>query len=159
MDKIYLGKVITTHGIKGEVRILSDFKHKDKAFKIGNGLVINNDILHIKSYRVHKCYDMITFIEYNNINDVLKYVKSKVYIDRKYLCDVAYLDEDLIGMDVVFNSCVVGKVKSIENISKNPLMAINVKNEIKYVPNNKEFIENVDFKENKVYIKYVEGLL
>ena len=109
MDKIYLGKVITTHGIKGEVRILSDFKHKDKAFKIGNGLVINNDILHIKSYRVHKCYDMITFIEYNNINDVLKYVKSKVYIDRKYLCDVAYLDEDLIGVDVVFNSCVVGK--------------------------------------------------
>lgn len=159
MDKIYLGKVITTHGIKGEIRILSNFKYKKEAFKIGNELIINDEVLHIKSYRVHKNYDMITFTEYDNINDVLKYMKSKVYIDRKYLCDVEYLDEDLIGMDVVFNTQVVGRIKGIENISKNPLIAISINNEIKYVPNNKEFIENIDFKENKVYIKYVEGLL
>ena len=32
MDKIYIGKIVNTHGIKGEVRILSDFLYKDKAF-------------------------------------------------------------------------------------------------------------------------------
>ena len=30
---IYLGKYVNTHGIKGEIRIKSNFKYKDKAFK------------------------------------------------------------------------------------------------------------------------------
>lgn len=159
MDKIYLGKVITTHGIKGEIRILSNFKYKDKAFKVGNKIIINNDILNIKTYRVHKGYDMITFTEYNNINEVLKYIKEKVYIDRSFISDIDYLDEDLIGMDVIFNSKIVGKIKNIENSNKISLIIIDSNDGIKYVPNNKEFIDNIDFKDNKVYIKYVEGLL
>ena len=36
MDKVYIGKVVNTHGIKGELRILSDFPYKDKVFKINN---------------------------------------------------------------------------------------------------------------------------
>ena len=159
MDKIYLGKVVTTHGIKGEIRILSNFKYKDKAFKIGNKLIINNDTLNIKSYRVHKGYDMISFMEYNNINDILKYVKGKVYIDRCYINDIDYLDEDLIGMNVIFDSRVIGVIRGIENIRNNPLISIDTSDGIKYVPNKKEFIDNIDFKENKVYIKYMEGLL
>jgi len=36
MEDIYLGRVITTHGIKGELRIKSTFPYKEKAFKIEN---------------------------------------------------------------------------------------------------------------------------
>ena len=32
MNKIFIGKVVNTHGIKGEIRILSDFPYKDKVF-------------------------------------------------------------------------------------------------------------------------------
>ena len=32
MDKVYIGKIVSTHGIKGEIRILSDFPYKDKVF-------------------------------------------------------------------------------------------------------------------------------
>ena len=32
MDLIYIGKLVNTHGIKGEVRILSNFRHIDKVF-------------------------------------------------------------------------------------------------------------------------------
>ena len=30
MEYIYIGKIVNTHGIKGELRILSDFPFKDK---------------------------------------------------------------------------------------------------------------------------------
>ena len=30
MNYLYIGKLVNTHGIKGEVRILSNFIHKDK---------------------------------------------------------------------------------------------------------------------------------
>ena len=36
MNKIYIGKVVNTHGIKGEIRILSNFEYKDKVFKVNN---------------------------------------------------------------------------------------------------------------------------
>ena len=29
---IYVGKIVNTHGIKGEIRILSDFEYKNKVF-------------------------------------------------------------------------------------------------------------------------------
>ena len=34
MDKVYIGKIVNTHGVKGELRIRSDFEFKDKVFKI-----------------------------------------------------------------------------------------------------------------------------
>ena len=42
MNKIYIGKIVNTHGIKGEIRILSDFPFKNKVFKIDNKLMIKN---------------------------------------------------------------------------------------------------------------------
>ena len=32
-NKVYIGKIVSTHGIKGELRIISDFEYKDKALK------------------------------------------------------------------------------------------------------------------------------
>ena len=33
MGKVLVGKIVSTHGIKGEVKILSSFNFKDKVFK------------------------------------------------------------------------------------------------------------------------------
>ena len=60
MEKVYIGKIVNTHGIKGELRILSDFEFKDKAFKVNSEIYIDNEKHIIKSYRRHKNYDMIT---------------------------------------------------------------------------------------------------
>ena len=42
MEKVYVGKIVSTHGIKGEIRILNQFNFKDKVFKIGNKLIIDD---------------------------------------------------------------------------------------------------------------------
>ena len=33
MKYVRIGKIVNTHGIRGEVRLLSDFKFKDRVFK------------------------------------------------------------------------------------------------------------------------------
>ena len=73
MNLIYIGDIVNTHGIKGEVRILSDFKYKKDVFKKGNYVYVgyDKDKLKLNSYRVHKNFDMVTFEGINNINDVL----------------------------------------------------------------------------------------
>jgi hypothetical protein len=92
MNKIFIGKVVSTHGIKGEIRILSDFPYKDKVFIINNKIIIDDKEYIIKSYRVHKGYDMVTLDGFNNINDVLFLLKSNVYISEELL----NLDDDEI---------------------------------------------------------------
>ena len=71
MDKIYIGKVVKPHGIKGEIRIFSDFPFKDKVFVIGNKLIIDDKTYEIKSYRVHKGYDMVTLDDFSDINQIM----------------------------------------------------------------------------------------
>ncbi|MBQ1551268.1 MAG: hypothetical protein IIZ67_04110, partial [Bacilli bacterium] len=51
MNKVYIGKIVNTHGIKGELRIRSDFPYKDRVFLIGNNLIIDDKEYNIKSYR------------------------------------------------------------------------------------------------------------
>ena len=163
MKYICIGKIVNTHGIKGELRIISHFKFKSQVFKKGNKLYIgkekNKEI--INTYRVHKNFDMVTFDNYNNINDVLKYKNNKVYINRDEFNFNEYLDEDLIGMSCYIKDENIGIIEKIEYVKDNKSLIVikNNKNQKKYIPNNKSFIENVDVLNNKVYIKYIEGLI
>ena len=87
MKYIIIGKIVNTHGIKGELRILSDFKYKDKIFKKGFPLYIGytKEKEIINTYRPHKQFDMVTFNNYNNINEVLKYKGEYVFINKEDL--------------------------------------------------------------------------
>ena len=122
MEYIYLGKIVNTHGIKGEVRIISNFRYKSRIFVKGFAIYIGKkkDKEVIDSYRVHKNYDMIVMRGYANINEVLKYKGEAVYIkkDDLKLERGEMLDEDLIGMKVLMNGeyyipYVKGVVKEI----------------------------------------------
>lgn len=158
MDLVYIGKLVNTHGIKGEVRILSDFKYKDSAFKIGNTLIIDNDNLVINTYRVHKNYDMVTFKDIYNINDVLKYKDSNVYIKRNDLNISGILDQDLIGMSVYDKDKYMGKIVDIYRTKKDDLLVVDgIKKHM--VPNIPIFIKNIDIKNNKIEVNYIKGLV
>ena len=150
MDYIYIGKIVSTHGIKGELKIISDFFEKDKIFKKGFKLYLT-PLYHeevINTYRAHKNYDMVTFDGYNDINDVLKYIGMGVYIKRSDLDlkEDEYLLNDLIGYEVYEDSKLLGKVSSI-SFNNNVLLKIDDKF---YIPFIDEFIEKVDVKTKKI---------
>ena len=87
MDYVYIGKIVNTHGIKGELRIRSNFDKKDIIFKPGFTLYVGEGYVaeEIVSYRPHKEFDMVTFKGYDNINQVLNYLKMNVYVKRSDL--------------------------------------------------------------------------
>lgn len=156
MEYIYIGKLVNTHGIKGEVRIISDFEYKDKVFIKGNRLYIGEikEEKTINSYRHHKNFEMVTFDSINDINDVLKYKGEKVYFNKEdlKLDDDELLDSELIGIDVYFNNKLIGKVEDIEDYN-NKLLRINGK----LIPYNDNFIKSIS--KEKLVLKNVEELL
>lgn len=155
---IYIGKIVNTHGIKGEVRILSDNYYKKEIFKINNHLYIgkNKELLIINTYRVHKNFDMITFNGINNINDVLKYKGENVYIKKEEIEIDGYFDEELIGLEV-YTDKLIGKIKEIRK-GYQDLFVIEGKKEY-LIPKIEPFIKNIDIENKKIYINNIEGLI
>ena len=153
MSKVYLGKYVNTHGIKGEIRIKSNFPYKSKVFKIDNEIIINNHVYKIKSYRTHKEYDMVTLDGICSINDIPFPKNTSVYVERdKYLLKNDYLDSDLIGF-IVYNSKIEKEVLDILYINDNKKL---IKVNDGYIPF--ELVKNIDLENKKISLEDVDGL-
>jgi len=150
---IVVGKIINTFGIKGELKVVSDFEYKDrvfqKEFSIYVGINKNKEILN--THRVHKNYDLITFNNYDNINDVLKYKGSLIYIERKDLglLDSEYLLSDLIGFEVYDGDKLLGIVIDYE-INKNNILLKVKGNKTFYLPKIDVYIKEVILNDKKI---------
>ena len=161
MNLIKIGKIVNTHGIKGELRLLSKFPYKDKVFIKGMIIYIDKDTKEvINSYRKHKNFDMITLEGYNNINEVLKYKGKNVYVDSNdiKLDNDKYLDEELIGLSVIYENMERGIITNIERYDKTVLFNIKGKTQEYLIPYNDNLIDNIDIKNKKIFIKDIKGL-
>ena len=140
MNYILIGKIVNTHGIKGELRIISDFPYKDRVFKKNFNIYIGKD----------------------KINEVLKYKGSLVYINRLdlKLNDNEYLECDLLDFNIIINNNIIGKLSSFENHNNNNKIII-VKNKEKEIllPYNNNLIENINLDKKEITYKNIEGLI
>lgn len=160
-DYIYVGKIVNTHGIKGEIRILSDFEMKDRVFIPGMTIYIGRkkEKEVINTYRHHKNFEMITMKGYVDINEVLRYKGLYVYIRKEdlKLDSNEYLESDLIGLDVIVESQNKGTVKDIRDSGNNKFLVISYLDKDYFIPFQKEFVQ-VDIENKKVYITPIKGM-
>ena len=161
MNYIYIGDIVNTHGIKGEVKILSHFKFKSSVFIKGTFLYVGSDKvkLEISSYRMHKMFDMVTFVGIDDINDVLKYKGESVYIDRNEIKFDGILNEDLIDMEVFGNGDFVGRVTGILNNGVYDILVVENDTSKSLVPNIDEFVLSIDLDNKRIDINVIEGLI
>lgn len=111
-ELVIVGKVINFFGIKGELKILSDFDKEELAFKCGMHVLIKEEWLSITSVRKHKNYILIRVNNLNDINLVTKYIGFNVYIRKSdlNLGEDEYLLDDLIGARVIDEKNNIGEV-------------------------------------------------
>lgn len=164
MSYVYLGKIVSTHGIKGELRILSDFEYKSHVFKKGFNIYIGEEKQKetIETYRHHKQFEMITLNSYNNINEVLHFLKKNVYILKEdlNLSSKEYLLEELIHSEVIENQEMVGKIVEIVYNKANILLKVsNLEGKMFYIPHNDYFIKNVDIRKKQIEVQNIRGLI
>lgn len=160
MDYIQIGKIVNTHGIKGEIRILSNFDQKEVVFKKGVKVYIGKQKIEkiIVTYRKHKMFDMITLEGISNINDVLKYKGELIYIHRSSLPSNIILNQDYIGMDVYLDH-YIGKVTSIINNHAHDIFVVTNDKKEYLIPKIDSFIKRIDWEKKKMDLEEIEGLI
>ena len=160
-DYIYVGKIVNTHGLKGEIRILSDFDYKDKVFVPGMTIYIGRkkEKEEIVTYRHHKNFEMITMKGYSDIDEVLRYKGLYVYVDRAdlNLSTDEYLDSDYIDLDVKVDGNIIGKVEDVKDTGNNKLLVIKAEKQV-LIPLQKEFVKEVNLNDKYVVIEPIKGM-
>ena len=153
---LYIGKLVNTHGIKGEVKIISDFKYKEVIFKKGNNIYIKDNKYIINSYRHHKNFDMITIEGIDDINEALPLKGSKIYINKEDYIFPGILNEDLYGKKVYDKDRFIGILESIEkNVNQELLIVKN--NKKKYlIPYVDEFVKEIG---KDIHLDLIKGFI
>ena len=156
------GHIMTTHGIKGDLKVkpLTDF---DRFYK-GSRLYI----LHNGSYEEVKvnrgiefgAYYLVSFENLLDINLVEKYHGDDIYVsemDRHHeLSEGEYYYSDLIGMDVVNqNGDDRGTVKEIRELPQSDYLVVSYNGKNVLIPFTNKFILDVN---DKIVVDEIEGL-
>lgn len=157
MEYIYIGKLVNTHGLKGEVRILSSFTYKKEVFLEGMILYLGEEkeAHKILSYRPHKIYDMVCLGEIDSIEKAELYKGKKVYIKKDSIRIDGYFDEELMGLAVVYGGTKIGYVEDILESKAHKILVVG-KTLIPYVD---AFIQKVDIEKKCIFLNEMEGLL
>lgn len=162
MKYIYIGKITSTHGLKGELKLKSSFLYIERVLLQNFSFFIGNTKEEVKllKHRYHNGSYLLTFEGYENINLVENFRNKEVYVLEKdiKLKKDEFLFEDYIGLTAYHKKRVIGKVKDILNCGNdNYVFYIKGDKEI-LIPVNKKFIDSV-IKNDKIIFKEVEGLI
>ena len=161
-DFIYVGKIVGTHGIKGELKILSDEDLVDIIFAVGRNLYVGNDYKkeQILTHRVHKNYNLVTLKGYEDINLINDFINRLVYVNISEikLKDNQYLYYQLLGCKIVENNNNYGEVLWIEKGKKTNYLKVKYDKDY-LIPIIDEYIKNIDIKNKIIYTKNVENLI
>lgn len=169
MEKLFdVGKIVNTHGIKGEVRVvrITDFEER---FLPGNTLYIVKEneepfAVTIEKHRMHKQFDLLTFEEFNRIDQVEELKDSLLKIvesDMTALATGEYYYHEIIGCIVETEQGeVLGEIISVLSPGANDVWIIQTsdKKEI-LIPFIDDVVKNVDIDNKVVQIHLLEGLI
>ena len=153
---LYIGTLVNTHGIKGEVKVISNFKYKEEVFKKYNIIYINDKKYIINSHRKHQKFDLLTFKGYENINDVLNLKGNKIYINREDYTFEGILNEDLYGKKVYDKEKYIGNLKEIIDNKNQELLVIEKDNKTYLVPYVDEFVKEIN---EDIKLDLIKGLI
>lgn len=170
-DWLNVGKIVNTHGIRGEVRVISRTDFPEKRYAKGNTLYVLSSKgeyvpVTITSWRQHKQFDLLTFEGYENVNEVEQFKGSLLQIHQTALEDELedgeFYYHEIIGAHVFTESGEeLGKIKEILSPGANDVWVIQRKGPGKdiLIPYIKEVVKQVNIAEKHVIIKPMEGLL
>ncbi len=170
MEKWFnVGKIVNTHGIKGELKVLSMTDFPEERYQKGNELTLfiegkEPKSLTIASYRKHKNFDLLMFEGYSDINEVEGFKQGILKVDESQLQDLdegEFYFHEIIGCVVRTTSGEeLGVVKEILSPGANDVWVVKApRGKEHLIPYIEDIVKKVDIAQKEIIIEPMEGLL
>lgn len=166
-----VARIVNTYGIKGQLKIIAETDFMDERFSEGNRLSIVRDDqrladVHVSNIFQHKGSYIVTFQEFNNINQVEQFKGAWLTINKGQQLE---LDEDefyhhqIIGLNVqTTEGQLLGKIKEILQLGSNDVWVVQRKESGKrdvLIPYIDDVVKEVNLNQQYVAIDLLEGLV
>lgn len=163
-----VGKIVNTHGIRGEVRVIPTTDFVDERFAKDAKLYLENKQgeqveLVVESARPHKGSILVKFAGYDNINDVEAFRNHELRVseeDQQPLADGSYYYHQIIGLTVkTLEGRELGTIKEILSPGANDVWVVQRPNKADLLlPKIDDVIKKVDLENGVVEVELMEGL-
>lgn len=152
-EVIEIGKIVSTRGLDGTIKVFSDFNSSD--FVNLKTMIVDNKNFNVRKISKSKNFLYINFEEIKNIDEAKNLINFNIYVKRENikLEKDEYLIEDLLNMQVFTNDGnYLGDLVNIENFGSKDVYTIkNNKVEQSFCLIEK-LIESVDYENNKIIL-------
>lgn len=170
IEYLKVAKILSTVGLKGEVRVYTTSTFKNIRYKKNNVLFYldesnNYKELHIKSYRNKEGnIDYLSFNEITTIEDAQNLLNKELFALKDYsnLKKDEFYYSDLISSKVFDeDNNELGIINDIKEFNANISLELKLNNNYKtiFIPFNDFFIKEIDIDNKKIIIHVIEGLL
>ncbi|PTU27872.1 ribosome maturation factor RimM [Bacillus subtilis] len=165
-----VGKIVNTHGIKGEVRVISKTDFAEERYKPGNTLYLFMDgrnepvEVTVNTHRLHKQFHLLQFKERQSLNEVEELKNAIIKVPEEDLGELnegEFYFHEIIGCEVFTEEGeLIGKVKEILTPGANDVWVIERKGKKDaLVPYIESVVKHIDVSEKKIEIDLMEGLI
>ncbi|WP_372632875.1 ribosome maturation factor RimM [Cohnella sp.] len=165
-----VGKIVNTHGIKGELKVWPQTDFPEVRFKAGNRLLLippeagNPITVEIVSAREQKKMYVVKIKGFDNINDVEKYKGWELKVpeeDRVPLEEGEYYVRDIVGCEVFTEEGeLLGTVTDTLSPGANDIWVVKMpKGKELLLPVIDDVVLDVDVAARKIKVHLMEGLL
>lgn len=170
-EKLYtVGKIVNTHGIRGELKIVPQTDFAEDRFAKGSRLIFIEPEqgtklpVVVESSREHKNVFIVKFQGFTNINEVEKYKGWLLKVEEQYLSD---LDDDEFYYHEIVGCAVfteegeeLGQISEILSPGANDVWVVKRPNgKPLLLPYIDDVVLEVDVEQKKVVVRLMEGLL
>lgn len=164
MSKLRVGKIINTHGIKGELKVDAVTDFPDQRFAKKSKLFVADKEMTVLSSRPFNRFWLLTFAGYEDINLVEQYKGQDIFVDESVsepkTAAGEFLVSQIIGLQAVDESGhVVGRIVDSFHTGANDVWTIKKNNgkEI-LIPYIDQVVKKVDLTDGQITIDLLEGL-
>ncbi|MTH52720.1 ribosome maturation factor RimM [Bacillus mangrovi] len=165
-----VGKIVNTHGIRGEIRVVSVTDFAEERYKPGKTIFLFGEQkdqpkeVVIDSHRKHKNFDLLTLKGYPNINDVEPFKGMTIRVPESELGDLQeneFYFHEIIGCTVYTEQGEeIGTVREILTPGANDVWVIKrPRRKDVLIPYIGEIVKEIDPASKKIIISLMEGLI
>ena len=162
-----VGVISSTHGIRGEVKVYPTTDDPERFLDLDEVILDTgreHKILEIEGVKFFKNQVILKFKGYDNINDIEKYLKKDLLVDREHAVELGETENfiaDLIDMEVATDEGkVLGTLTDVIETGANDVYAVKTPEgkEI-LLPAIRDCILDVNVDEKRMTVHVMEGLL
>lgn len=162
-----VGVISSTHGIRGEVKVYPTTDDPERFLDLDEVILDTgreHKILEIEGVKFFKNQVILKFKGYDNINDIEKYLKKDLLVDREHAVELGENENfiaDLIDMEVVTDEGkVLGTLTDVIETGANDVYAVKTPEEKEILlPAIRDCILDVNVDEKRMTVHVMEGLL